>query len=225
MQSVCQKQENQEQKFLKNHLKVEVDTNMKLKEYQSKRNFEESPEPSPKVSKRGKKALQFVIQKHDASHLHYDFRLEVDGVLKSWAVPKGPSLDPSVKRLAMMVEDHPYDYREFEGVIPSGYGAGIVMIWDQGTYSVNGESAKKSEDLMREGLQKGSIHFNLEGTKLKGEFALVHLKSAKGNEWLLIKKTDAHSSKEDILVNDRSVISGKNLEEIGTKKKVKKNEI
>ena len=192
---------------------------MKLKDYQSKRNFEESPEPAPKVSMRGK-TLQFVIQKHDASHLHYDFRLEVDGVLKSWAVPKGPSLDPSIKHLAMMVEDHPFDYREFEGIIPSGYGAGIVMIWDQGTYTVKGESAKKSEDLMREGLQKGSIHFNLEGTKLKGEFALVRLKkSEKDNEWLLIKIKDEYCTKEDILKEDRSVVSGKKLEEIGLKKK------
>jgi bifunctional non-homologous end joining protein LigD len=197
---------------------------MKLKDYQSKRNFEESPEPTPKVSKRGK-ALQFVVQKHDASHLHYDFRLEVDGVLKSWAVPKGPSLDPSVKHLSMMVEDHPFDYREFEGVIPSGYGAGIVMIWDQGTYSVKGESAKKSEDLMREGLQKGSIHFTLEGTKLKGEFALVRLKKGdKDNEWLLIKIKDEYCTKEDILNEDRSVVSGKKLQEIGLKKKVKKSE-
>ncbi|MBA3602070.1 MAG: hypothetical protein H0W50_00125 [Parachlamydiaceae bacterium] len=195
---------------------------MKLKDYKSKRNFEESPEPSPKVSKRGKKALQFVIQKHDASHLHYDFRLEVDGVLKSWAVPKGPSLDPSVKRLAMMVEDHPYDYREFEGGIPSGYGAGIVMIWDQGSYSVKGESAKKSEDLLREGLEKGSVHFTLEGTKLKGEFALVHLKNEKRNEWLLMKIKDEFCTKEDVLCEDRSVVSGKNLEEIGVKKKQKK---
>ncbi|MBA3603433.1 MAG: hypothetical protein H0W50_07285 [Parachlamydiaceae bacterium] len=191
---------------------------MKLKDYESKRNFEESPEPSPKVSKRGK-SLKFVIQKHDASHLHYDFRLEVDGVLKSWAVPKGPSLDPSVKRLAMMVEDHPYDYREFEGIIPSGYGAGIVMIWDQGSYSVKGESAKKSEDLMREGLERGSVHFTLEGTKLKGEFALVHLKNGKNNEWLLIKIKDEYCSDEDVLIEDRSVVSGKSLDEIGVKKK------
>ena len=198
---------------------------MKLTDYEAKRNFDETPEPAPKASKRGK-ALQFVIQKHDASHLHYDFRLEVDGVLKSWAVPKGPSLDPSIKHLAIMVEDHPFDYREFEGIIPSGYGAGIVMIWDQGTYSVKGESAKKSEELMREGLEKGSVHFNLEGTKLKGEFALVHLKKGnKDNEWLLIKIKDEFCSKEDILNEDRSVVSGKKLEEIGIKKKVKKKEI
>ncbi len=215
----CLKQEKAEQKFQKNFLGL---FKMKLKDYKSKRNFEESPEPSPKVSKRGKKALQFVIQKHDASHLHYDFRLEVDGVLKSWAVPKGPSLDPSVKRLAMMVEDHPYDYREFEGGIPSGYGAGIVMIWDQGSYSVKGESAKKSEDLLREGLEKGSVHFTLEGTKLKGEFALVHLKNEKRNEWLLMKIKDEFCTKEDVLCEDRSVVSGKNLEEIGVKKKQKK---
>lgn len=198
---------------------------MKLKEYKAKRNFEESPEPAPKLVKGKKNALKFVVQKHEASHLHYDFRLELDGVLKSWAIPKGPSLDPAVKRLAMMVEDHPYDYKEFEGVIPAGYGAGIVMIWDRGVYSVDGKSAKQSEQLMREGLKNGTIHFTLEGEKLKGEFALIHIKQGKDNQWLLIKKNDAYSSKEDVLEHDRSVVSGKRLEEIALKKVNKKCEI
>lgn len=186
---------------------------MTLKKYTEKRSLP-TPEPKAKVHARKAAPLHFVIQKHAASHLHYDFRLEVDGVLKSWAVPKGPSLDPSIKRLAMMVEDHPYDYRTFEGIIPQGYGAGTVMIWDYGTYSVGDQSPSQSEKSVREGLKAGHFHFVLEGKKLKGEFILVRMHRDKDNEWLLMKKDDAYSSTEDVLKLDRSAVSGKTLEEI-----------
>ena len=190
-----------------------------LKKYASKRTLKHSPEPKAKTFKRSQGELQFVIQKHAASRLHYDLRLEVGGVLKSWAVPKGPSLDPSVKRLAIMVEDHPYDYRNFEGIIPSGYGAGTVMIWDHGTYSVDGETSKKSEELIQAGLKKGSIHFTLKGDKLHGRFSLVKLKKEDNEkeEWILIKSKDEFSTPIDITQKDRSAVSAKTLEEISGK--------
>ena len=178
---------------------------MSLKSYLRKRDLKTSPEPKAKVIKRKRGELEFVVQKHAASHLHYDFRLEVDGVLKSWAVPKGPSLDPRVKHLAIMVEDHPYEYRNFEGVIPSGYGAGTVMIWDRGTYS--------SPDSIQEGLKKGALHFTLEGEKLKGDFSLIKLKG-KEREWLLIKMKDEYATKEEITLKDYSVVSKKSLVQI-----------
>lgn len=161
--------------------------------------------------------LEFVVQKHHARQLHYDFRLELDGVFKSWAVPKGPSLDPSVKRLAMMVEDHPLDYRDFEGVIDEGYGAGKVIVWDNGTYrSIKTADRKKGEVYFLEGLNKGDFKFILKGKKLNGEFALVKMKGFKlgNNAWLLIKKKDKHASKNDVLKKDKSVKSGKKIEEI-----------
>lgn len=161
--------------------------------------------------------LKFVVQKHAARQLHYDFRLELDGVLKSWAVPKGPSLDPSVKHLAMMVEDHEFDYRDFEGVIAEGYGAGKVIVWDNGTYhSIETSDRKKSEELLLEGLNKGDLKFILKGKKLKGEFALVKMKGAKlgKNSWLLIKKNDKYASKDDVLEKSKSVLSNKSVEEI-----------
>ncbi|MGI8584698.1 MAG: DNA polymerase ligase N-terminal domain-containing protein, partial [Chitinophagaceae bacterium] len=140
----------------------------------------------------------FVIQRHKASHLHYDFRLEMDGVLKSWAVPKGPSLNPKDKRLAMMVEDHPYDYKDFAGLIPSGYGAGIVEIWDKGTYSdLENSDIKKAEKNLRAGLHAGNLKVRMFGKKLKGEFALVRLKSKDDNTWLLIKHNDEGAVSED----------------------------
>jgi bifunctional non-homologous end joining protein LigD len=177
---------------------------MTLQKYKEKRHFKDTPEP--KASTRASKGeLKFVVQRHAASHLHYDFRLEMEGVLKSWAVPKGPSLNPDDKRLAMMVEDHPYDYRTFEGVIPEGnYGAGIVEIWDEGTYHAIGETdAKKSEKMLLEELEKGSLKFVMHGKKLKGEFALVKLKNAESNAWLLIKHrdqyaVDAYNSEEHV---------------------------
>src|SRR5436305_5517313 len=158
---------------------------MALEEYKRKRRFEQTPEPPPKLAKA--KGNRFVVQKHRATRLHYDFRLEMDGVLKSWAVPKGPSLDPADKRLAMMVEDHPVSYFDFEGIIPQGnYGAGTVQVWDVGTWEPLGDPHQM--------LAKGDLKFRLQGKKLKGEFVLAHMRSrrpgSKGTEWLLIKKRD-----------------------------------
>lgn len=164
---------------------------MALKDYNNKRKFDETTEPKGKT-KKSKDQLIFVIQRHAASRLHYDFRLEMEGVLKSWAVPKGPSLNPEDKRLAMMVEDHPYDYKDFEGNIPEGnYGAGQVEIWDSGTYEPLDETSKLSDEkeLLKE-LKAGSLKFILHGKKLKGEFALVKMKNAENNAWLLIKHKD-----------------------------------
>lgn len=169
---------------------------MALEKYNSKRDFTKTAEPKGKAgSAKGK--LKFVIQRHAASHLHYDFRLEMDGVLKSWAVPKGPSLNPADKRLAMMVEDHPFAYRTFEGSIPEGnYGAGEVEIWDEGTYEPIEKIKGKSDDLvMQHELHKESLKFVLHGKKLKGEFALVKIKNSnEGNSWLLIKHKDKYST-------------------------------
>jgi bifunctional non-homologous end joining protein LigD len=166
---------------------------MSLTKYKAKRNFSSTPEPEGKTGTK-KAKLSFVVQRHKASHLHYDFRLEMDGVLKSWAVPKGPSLNPKDKRLAMMVEDHPYDYKDFKGVIPEGYGAGIVEIWDKGYYTdiENSDAATAAKNL-KAGLKSGNLKFTLHGKKLKGEFALVKLKPRDGekdNSWLLIKHND-----------------------------------
>ncbi|MEJ7625487.1 MAG: DNA polymerase ligase N-terminal domain-containing protein [Ferruginibacter sp.] len=166
---------------------------MSLTKYKQKRNFKESPEPVAGKSKSASQ-LAFVIQRHKASRLHYDFRLELDGTLKSWAVPKGPSMNPGDKRLAMMVEDHPYDYKDFSGIIPSGYGAGIVEIWDNGTYTaIDGANGASSVKALRAGLKAGNLKFTLKGKKLKGEFALVKLKSKEENTWLLIKHRDEYA--------------------------------
>ena len=166
---------------------------MSLAKYKSKRDFSLSPEPEGKVTKVAP-ALSFVVQRHKASHLHYDFRLEMDGVLKSWAVPKGPSMNPADKRLAMMVEDHPYTYKDFKGIIPSGYGAGIVEIWDKGKYTDLDRSKKpEAEKTLKAGLKAGNLKFSLSGKKLKGEFALVKLKGRQENAWLLIKHNDKYA--------------------------------
>lgn len=167
---------------------------MKLFAYKSKRNLKKSKEPAAVVKKHESSKLIFVIQEHHARHLHYDLRLEVGGVLKSWAIPKQPSMNASVKRLAIMVDDHPYSYKDFKGTISSGYGVGEVSIWDKGEYNIEGKSAKESEKMIKEGLKKGAFHFSLKGKKLKGVFSLVHLKknSAK-NQWLLIKKKETKS--------------------------------
>ena len=164
---------------------------MALKDYNEKRKFDETTEPKGET-KKSKDKLIFVVQRHAASRLHYDFRLEMEGVLKSWAIPKGPSLDPKDKRLAMMVEDHPYDYKDFEGNIPEGnYGAGQVEVWDSGTYEPLDDSIKLSDEKeMSKELQSGSLKFILHGKKLRGEFALVKMKNAENNAWLLIKYKD-----------------------------------
>src|SRR6201996_286320 len=162
---------------------------MSLTEYVKKRFFDKTTEPKGGKSK--SKQLSFVVQRHHASHLHYDFRLELDGTLKSWAVPKGPSMNPGDKRLAMMVEDHPIDYQHFEGIIPNGnYGAGVVLIWDHGTYTSLAEKRDEDVKTLRAGLRSGNLKFRLNGDKLKGEFALVKLHSAEDNSWLLIKHND-----------------------------------
>lgn len=171
---------------------------MPLNEYHSKRNFQDTPEPKGKT-KRKKGELRFVVQRHAASRLHYDFRLEMDGVLKSWAVPKGPSLYPDDKRLAMMVEDHPFEYRTFEGTIPKGnYGAGEVEIWDEGTYeAIHSTQGKTDDKVLLEELKEGSLKIRLQGKKLKGEFALVKIKNPKDdNAWLLIKHKDKFAVQE-----------------------------
>jgi bifunctional non-homologous end joining protein LigD len=169
-----------------------------LEKYKAKRDFTQSPEPAgdtPRKSPQGKDSRFFCVQKHLASHLHYDFRLEHDGVLLSWAVPKGPSLDPGTKRLAMHVEDHPFDYGEFEGVIPSGYGAGIVMLWDRGTWTPQVDDVDAA-------IEKGDLKFTLDGYKLKGSWVLVRTKGGyasrgqEGRSWLLIKHRDDWSSGE-----------------------------
>ena len=189
---------------------------MSLSLYKKKRSFNETPEPTG--GKAGGKELHFVVQKHAASHLHYDFRLEMEGVLKSWAVPKGPSLDPGVKRLAMMVEDHPYDYRTFEGIIPEGnYGAGTVIVWDEGTYeplNSDEKNKKNSERILLHELHEGNLKFIMHGKKLKGEFALVKISGRGENSWLLIKHRDEYAATEDITKKDKSVVSHKTLEQV-----------
>jgi bifunctional non-homologous end joining protein LigD len=193
---------------------------MSLTTYHKKRSFDQTPEPQGGTPK-GDLPI-FVIQQHHASHLHYDFRLEMDGVLKSWAIPKGPSTDPTVKRLAMMVEDHPYDYKDFEGIIPSGnYGAGTVIVWDTGTYEPigwEGQTKKSMEEELLHELSAGDLKIVMHGQKLKGEFALVHTGGKMGEKaWLLIKHRDKYASEADILKKDKSVLSGKTLEKMALK--------
>lgn len=187
-----------------------------LHKYRKMRDFGETPEPSGGKPKKGKLPI-FVIQKHRASHLHYDFRLEMEGVLKSWAIPKGPSYDPSVKRLAMMTEDHPYDYASFEGVIPEGnYGAGNVIIWDAGGW----EFIEPGDDPVK-AVKAGKLAFRLYGKKMFGEWALVRISGRgrsgdKGNEWLLLKHRDRFANEQvDVTkVAPRSVVSNRLVEEV-----------
>jgi bifunctional non-homologous end joining protein LigD len=187
---------------------------MQLREYASKREFKKTPEPKPGPGHEGHR-LGFVVHKHAARALHYDLRLEMEGVLKSWAVPKGPSLDPSVKRLAVRVEDHPLDYKDFEALIPQGnYGAGSVIIWDRGFYHhPSARDERENEKLLLDGFRKGDLKFVLGGEKLQGQFALV--KTGKDEKsWLLLKKKDRHAAQGDILRETRSVVSHKTLEEM-----------
>jgi bifunctional non-homologous end joining protein LigD len=187
-----------------------------LKKYRTMRNFSDTPEPSGQEKHTKKKLPIFVIQLHHASHVHYDFRLEMEGVLKSWAIPKGPSYDPAVKRLAMMTEDHPYTYAKFEGVIPAGnYGAGNVIIWDEGTW----EFIEPGDDPVA-AVKAGKLTFRLYGKKMFGEWALVRIggrrKESKGNEWLLFKHRDEFANdKVDVTqVAPLSVVSGRSVEEV-----------
>src|SRR5438132_5097902 len=194
-----------------------------LKEYKAKRDFERTPEPGPGEAAMADGALIFVVQKHAATRLHYDFRLEIDGVLKSWPVPKCPSYDPADKRLAIMVEDHPFDYASFEGVIPRGeYGGGQVIVWDAGTYSPDEDGRlsfhdrREANQRMRDGLAKGKISIFLRGRKLKGSWTLVKTTRSE-NEWLLIKHKDRFANSErDVLEEDRSVLSGLTIEDLKT---------
>jgi bifunctional non-homologous end joining protein LigD len=190
-----------------------------LKEYKAKRNFQKTPEPSgdekPKKAAAKQKELFFCVQKHLASHLHYDFRLEHTGVLLSWAVPKGPSLNPADKRLAMRVEDHPFDYGEFEGVIPEGYGAGIVMLWDRGTWTPEPQTPD-----IDAALAKGELKFTLNGVKLKGSWVLVRTRGygdagREGRSWLLIKHRDEWAGSVDVARKfDKSVKSFGDFQDI-----------
>src|SRR5437899_3173449 len=179
---------------------------MGLAEYKKKRRYNHTPEPGPR-EKTSEFGNIFVVQKHRATQLHYDFRLEADGVLKSWAVPKGPPMDPSVKRLAMQVEDHPTDYAEFEGVIPEGeYGGGTVMVWDIGVY------APENADNVSKALAKGELKFALLGKKLKGSFVLVRTRD---RQWLLIKHRDKYAKEDDIAETEPfSAITKRTLAEI-----------
>src|SRR5688572_3950829 len=184
----------------------------KLSEYSAKRSFTATPEPAPAVPEARRGPLLFVIQQHSARRMHYDFRLECDGVLKSWAVPKAPSLDPSEKRLAVQTEDHPYDYASFEGVIPpKQYGAGEVIVWDCGVYSPDEgglwfDDREEAERHVREGFDKGKLSIQLRGEKLKGSFALVRTKDRK--QWLLLKHKDRFAGAADPTEKDLSVLSG-----------------
>jgi bifunctional non-homologous end joining protein LigD len=189
-----------------------------LAEYNRKRDFSRTKEPEGRVPKKTGKQLRFVIQKHAASHLHYDFRLELDGVMKSWAVPKGPSMDPAVRRLAMEVEDHPISYNSFEGTIPQGeYGGGTVMLWDQGTYEAEDGGGVES---LRRGYQKGDLKITMNGKRLQGSWVLVRMNRPGRPQWLLIKhRDDAADPARDITAEfTTSVESRRTMESIAAGK-------
>lgn len=186
---------------------------MKLETYNKKRDFNKTAEPEGKTAKSGRE-LRFVVQKHDASRLHYDFRLEIDGVLVSWAVPKGPSADTSVKRLAVQTEDHPMSYIDFEGLIPKGqYGGGTVMVWDIGTFHAEGyEDKKESHQALKKQLKDGDIKVVLNGQKMKGSWHIFRLKD-KEKEWLLVKGKDEYANAEEEF-DQHSVLTGRDLAQI-----------
>ena len=183
----------------------------RLSEYKRKRDLAQTPEPGPRRRRPSRGDPIFVIQQHDATAMHYDFRLEVDGVLKSWAVPKGPSTNPATKRMARPTEDHPMEYATFEGVIPKGnYGAGPVIVWDRGTY--RNLSSKSMED----GLRRGHISFELDGDKLQGGWALTRFRTGKDETWLLVKKDDEHANRRGEITSARpeSVSSGRTIDQL-----------
>jgi DNA ligase D-like protein (predicted 3'-phosphoesterase) len=193
----------------------------KLESYTKKRSFEKTPEPKPKIKSSTRKNI-FVIQQHHASHMHFDFRLEIDGVLKSWAVPKGPSTNPRVKRLAAQTEDHPLDYATFEGIIPEGYGAGTVIVWDTGTYrNLTEKNGKKLS--MADAFEQGHIKIDLAGKKLKGGYALTHFKD---KNWLLVKVADAYADarRNPVKTEPKSVLSSKTVSELDKQYKKQKKE-
>ena len=190
-------------------------TKASLRDYQEKRDFSRTPEPSGKGARTAREPI-FVIQKHAASHLHYDFRLEVDGVLKSWAIPKGPSTDPKDKRLAVPTEDHPLEYAAFEGVIPAGeYGGGTVMVWDTGPYR-NLTEKKGVAIPMAEAVAHGHLKVWLEGSKLRGGYALTRFRTGKDESWLLVKADDegADPARNPVAEEPRSALTGRTIEEI-----------
>jgi bifunctional non-homologous end joining protein LigD len=191
-----------------------------LAEYKRKRDFTKTAEPEGKATRRrSTRGLRFVIQKHAASHLHFDFRLELDGVMKSWAVPKGPSYDPSVRRLAMEVEDHPIEYNAFEGTIPKGeYGGGTVVLWDRETYEPEGGGGA---DALREGYERGDLKIVMHGKRMKGGWVLVRMRREAGRaQWLLIKHRDELADPDYDVVEEAvtSVASGRTMEEIASRK-------
>jgi bifunctional non-homologous end joining protein LigD len=201
--------------------RVAKKTSESLETYNAKRDFTKTAEPSGRARKTGKD-LHFVIQKHAASHLHFDFRLELDGVMKSWAVPKGPSYDPTVKRLAMQVEDHPIEYNTFEGTIPKGqYGGGTVMIWDRGTYEAE---SGDGQDGVREGYKRGDLKIIMHGERMQGSWVLVRTRrDPRGrSQWLLIKHRDhlAMEGADIVAAVQTSVVSGRTMDEIAKSKRV-----
>lgn len=189
-----------------------------LQPYRDKRDFRKTSEPPGEKGAAGQDARLFVIQKHDASHLHYDLRIEVDGVLKSWAVPKGPSTDPSVRRLAVQVEDHPLDYADFEGVIPADeYGGGTVIVWDAGRYKNLKTDEAGNEMSMADCLESGRVEMSLAGKKLSGGYALIRTRMQGGRQqWLLIKMRDdsADARRNPVFTEPRSVLTGRTIEEV-----------
>jgi bifunctional non-homologous end joining protein LigD len=192
-----------------------------LAAYNAKRDFTKTAEPAGRARKTGKE-LRFVIQKHAAGHLHFDFRLELDGVMKSWAVPKGPSYDPTVKRLAMQVEDHPIEYNTFEGTIPQGeYGGGTVMIWDRGTYEAE---SGEGQDAVREGYKRGDLKIVMHGERMQGSWVLVRTRrDPRGrNQWLLIKHRDhlATEGADIVAAVQTSVVTGRTMDEIAKGRRV-----